>query len=229
MLLQHLSLKKLINIFFISTLFFGCGDSSNSQQTSYKCDTIIDKKYYEICYSFQYKGAKFVSFELDGSKVNLLNIEEREDFYKESSLKPSQQSSNEDYIGSGYDRGHLASDASFDYSLASLHSVYSMANIIPQYPEINRYFWIKTEYYERQKAKEFGKVKVIIGVVYPENPLQLGENKISVPNGFYKMIQNSQHNFQACYFYENIPIYDKETDKLQDHQVQCDDLILNYY
>ena len=32
-----------------------------------------------------------------------------------------------------------------------------MANIIPQYPKVNRYTWIKAERYERQIAKKLNR------------------------------------------------------------------------
>ena len=37
----------------------------------------------------------------------------------------------------GYDVGHLANDASFDYNKETLYDTYSTANVIPQLPEIN--------------------------------------------------------------------------------------------
>ena len=103
-----------------------------------------------------------------------------------------------------------------------------MANIIPQNPDINRYFWVDTENYERLKAKEFGLVKVTIGVEYPQNPMRIGESEIAVPSAFYKMIENNSKNFQECYYYENIPIYNSSTDTLEEHQVDCKSLILDY-
>jgi endonuclease G len=223
---------KYIEILFLGSsvlLLNGCSgvDGSDTNETIRSCDTIIDKGYYEICYDYKYKGALFVSYSLDGEKVYENNIEQRDDFYIEPSLPREYASSSDDYIGSGYDRGHLASDASFDYSEDALYSVYSMANIVPQDPDLNRYLWIDTEYYERQKAAEFGSVDVVIGVVYPENPMQIGVDFISVPSAFYKSISNTQYNFQECYFYENIPSTE-EDGSLEEHSVDCNSLVLHY-
>jgi endonuclease G len=157
------------------------------------------------------------------------NIEERDDFYIEPTLDRKYASSSDDYIGSGYDRGHLASDASFDYSEDALHSVYSMANIIPQNPTVNREEWIDTEYYEREKAKEYGSVDVVISVIYPDNPMQIGEDFISVPSGFYKMIKNDDNDFQECFFYENIPVSSSESSTLDDNKVVCNDVVFTYH
>ena len=187
------------------------------------CDIIIDKTYYQICYDYTLKGARSVSYNLDGHKVDLLNIEERETFYTEETVPSLYQSKYSDYTGSGYDRGHLANDASFDWSEASLKSVYSMANIIPQEPDVNRYSWIDTENLEREKAKEFQTVHVMIIVEYSDNPMQIGEDSISVPMGFYKTISNEDFNYEECFYYENIP-YDTSTDSIDDHKVLCSEV-----
>jgi endonuclease G len=210
-------------------LLSGCGSSVTLQESGVteSCDRVIEKNYYEICYDYKYKGALFVSYTLNGNDVYRENIEERPYFYTEPTLDSKYASNYSDYTGSGYDRGHLASDASFDYSDDALNSVYSMANIIPQNPDVNRNAWIDTEYLEREKAAEYGDVEVIIGVVYSDNPEQIGESKISVPSGYYKSISNTQSGYQECFYYENIP-FNVEDDSLQEHKVECSSLTLKY-
>lgn len=223
------------NISIIVILFSitGCSvensyDSFDSNISIFECDIIIEKENYEICYDYNYKGPKFVSYHLDGSFVNELNIEKRPSFYIEKTLAQEYISDYDDYIGSGYDRGHLANDASFDWNLSVLNSVYSMANISPQYPDVNRYAWSDTETLEREKAVEYEEVDVIIGVVYSDNPQRIGEHEIAVPEAFYKNISNEDKSYEECYYYENIPISDISADTLQEHIVSCDTLTLNY-
>ena len=216
--------NKIYSIVGSSTILFllsACGSSSSVNTPSdISCDIIIDKNYYTICYDYTLKGARSVTYSLDTNQVNLLNIEKREDFYIEESIPKPYRSRYSDYTGSGYDRGHLASDASFDWSEESLKSVYSMANIVPQEPDLNRYSWIDTEKLEREKAKEFKKVQVKIIVNYSDNPMQIGENAISVPRGFYKSISNKDFNYEECFYYENIP-YNISTDTIDEHKIEC--------
>jgi endonuclease G len=221
--------------FVVSVIVFflhGCGGNSggvvvtNPQETgsifaNTQCDIVLDKIYYEVCYSYNYKGARFVAYSLDGANVNNPNIQDRPYFYEEALIAKNYRSSYDDYTGSGYDRGHLACDASFDYDEDVLKSVYSLVNIVPQDPDVNRYAWIDTEYEERAKAVEFGSVDVVVGVVYGENPMRIGEDEIAVPQAFYKKITNATRNYKACYRYENIP-YDIASDYLQQHQISCD-------
>jgi len=223
---------SLLGIFLL--LSQGCNSTHQSPTSniisngkSTPCDTILDKKYYNICYDDDLKGALFVSYKLSADKVNTSNITKRPSFYEDKTLPKEYISRSSDYIGSGYDRGHLASDASFDYSADALKSVYVMSNIVPQYPSLNRYAWSDTEDEERRLAKKYGEVGVIIGVVYDDNPQRIGADFIAVPAAFYKTIYTTDGH-QVCYYYENIPI-DTTVDELSDHQVDCATLTLQYY
>jgi len=165
--------------------------------------TTIDKQVYTICYDYHFKGALFVAYQLHGNLVDAKNTKERHKFYSEKNLPKKYRSVSKDYTNSGYDRGHLAPDASFDYDEKSVRKTYSMANIIPQAPNVNRKLWIKAEKYERLIAQKLGKVNVINGVIYTSNPKRIGKNSIAVPDGFWKMIYNDEKNFKKCFYYQN--------------------------
>lgn len=203
-------------------------DTNSSSIATSECDIIINKSEYEICYDKTLKGAKFVSYKLLGSNVNRINIENRPSFYRETDLTFEDSSTVDDYTGSGYDMGHLANDASFDWDETVLNTTYSLANIIPQIPNVNRYAWSNTETEERKKAVEFGEVNVIIGVVYSANPLRIGNHQIAVPEAYYKNIYNISKGYKECYYYKNIHIENLLEDTLDDHRVSCSTLTLNY-
>ena len=188
------------------------------------CDQIIDKQVYTICYDYKLKGAKYVAYQLDGNKVNAVNIKKRPSFYTEKNIKKKYRSHTRDYTHSGYDRGHLANDASFDYDKKVVRKTYSMANIIPQAPKVNRKTWIKAEKLERQVASKLGEVSVINGVVYSSNPKRIGKNQIAVPDAFWKMIYNDEKNYKKCFYYENDLNIDIKSDKLKNHLVDCNTL-----
>lgn len=50
------------------------------------CDQIIDKQVFKICYSYKYKGALAVWYELDENLINKNNIEKRPEFYSEKNI-----------------------------------------------------------------------------------------------------------------------------------------------
>lgn len=127
--------------------------------------TTIAKKNLIIEYDLQKKGALVVSYVLD-KKVNKLNIKDRMKFYKEPALDYPYATVPDDYTNTGFDRGHLANDASFDWSKESLNETYSMANIVPQYPNVNRKTWLAIEEIERYNAAQFNELYVKNVVIY---------------------------------------------------------------
>lgn len=185
------------------------------------CSQVIDKTIFQVCYDYQLKGAKYVAYTVDGSTANASeHIKKRPSFYAENNIPVKYRSYPEDYTHSGYDRGHLANHADFDYSANILYQTYSMSNIIPQVPAVNRDTWIKAEKYERSVAQSLGTVSVINGVHYSNNPERIGKHKIAVPTSFWKIIFNDSKNFKRCFNYDNV-VPDVKSDKLKTHEVDC--------
>ena len=188
------------------------------------CDQIIDKQVYTICYDYKMKAAKYVAYTLHGDNINAANIKKRPSFYTEKNLKKKYRATNKDYKGSGYDKGHLANHASFDYNKKVLAKTYTLANIVPQAPKVNRYTWIKAEKLERKVALGLNEVHVINGVIYSSNPKRIGKNKIAVPSAYWKMIYNDSKNYKKCFYYENDLNTVAKGDKLKSHLVDCSTL-----
>lgn len=147
------------------SLFGNSNNSSNEILNSYtkniRCDKNIDKEVYDLCYNYKMNLANYVAYTLDGSKINAVNIKERPNFYSEKNLNGKYKVKTDDYSYTGFDRGHMAPDADFDYSKDTLDKTYSMANIVPQYPDVNRKTWETAEEYERAMAVKKGTVSVI--------------------------------------------------------------------
>jgi len=190
------------------------------------CDQILDKGYYQICYDYRAKGAKYVAYTLDGSKVNAGNIKKRPRFYPDKAIPKKYRTTSSDYTKNEFhaDRGHLAPDASFDWSKKSLKSVYTMANIIPQYRSINRRTWVKSEKYERQVASKLGVVTVINGILYGDYRHRLRKSEIAYPVAYWKMLYDN-NGFERCFYYKNDSHVKIKGDKLRDHVVDCQKLM----
>ena len=216
---------KIILSLLISVTYLLAIEISNFVNKA-NCDQIIDKSLYSVCYNYNNKGAKYACYTLDGNLVNKANIKKRGGFYTEKNLPVKYRSYPKDYTNSGYDRGHLACDASFDHDIKAMRKTYSMANIIPQSPKVNRRLWTKVERYERYVASKLGKVTVINGARYSKNPKRIGGNQISVPTGFWKMIYNNDKQFKKCFYYTNDLNVDVKSDKLKDHQINCSEISL---
>jgi len=187
------------------------------------CDQVLDKKYYKICYDYQLKAATYVGYKLDGNLVNKVNIKKRPRFYTEKRIPKQYRATSSDYTHTGWDRGHLNSDANEDMSKKSLHSVYTMANIVAMAPAVNRRTWVKAEKYERKVAYKLGEVWVLNGIEYSSNPTRIGRNNIAVPSAYWKIIYDNK-GFERCFYYKNTKRAKTKGDKLRDHLVDCSSL-----
>lgn len=115
----------------------------------------------------------------------------------------------------------MANDASFDWSMESLNSTYSMINIVPQDSKVNRYHWIKVERYARMVSKKLGTLNVTNIIQYSQNPKRLKKQNIAVPQGFYKILYNKEQNFEKCFYYKNDKSSYLKKDKLKNHLIEC--------
>lgn len=97
----------------------------------------------------------------------------------------------DDYTGSGYDRGHLAPN----YAIAVLYGreaqldTFTMTNIVPQKPKLNRKLWQRLEEVEINHFSQwFKSVWVFTGPIYGEKPERLPKNSaIPIPEALYKI------------------------------------------
>ena len=234
--------KNIVGLISIFTLV-GCGGTSSMSEeidptdnqesrhnVEYKsdfinntnCNQIIDNEFITICYDYRLKASKSVAYHLDGDLMNNPNIEERPSFYVEKSINKRYRVSTTDYTNSGYDKGHLAPDAAFDWSDESLRAVYTLANIIPQAPQVNRNMWSQVEKYSRDKAVELGEIDVINVVKYGKQSKRIGKNRMAVSRGFYKVLYNHQESYEECFYYANKLNLTSRDDNISKHIVDCD-------
>lgn len=194
-----------------------------------KCDQIIDKQLYQICYSYKYKGALSGWLKLDANLVNTTSdIKKRPRFYNEDSIPMKYRTKYKDYSGYGeeWNRGHfIVADADFDYDEKALSKAYTMANIIPQSAVVNQKTWTKVERYGRVLAQKLGYINSISIAKY-ENPNQKIGNDIVIPTKLYRIYYNNDAKFEKCFEYENKLDIDFKSDKLKDHEIDCTSLEL---
>lgn len=188
---------------------------------SNNCDQVINKTYFNVCYSYKHKAAIAVNYTLDGELVNKTNIKERMNFYNEKTIPMAYRAKYSDYTHSGYDRGHMASDSSFDFDEKALRKTYSLANIVPQSPILNRKIWLKAERYERLVAVKLKKVNVLNLIEYSNDFIG---NGVGIPNKFYKILWSNDNTFKKCFGFSN----DKEQQikDLKYYEVNCEGVFL---
>jgi endonuclease G len=110
------------------------------------------------------------------------------DFRKDDLVK-TETASKSDYWHSGYDRGHLAPSADFRWSSKMVSESYFYSNMSPQKPELNRQTWAALEDWVRKYAVSFQEpVVVVTGPILKDGLEKLGDNGLSIPEQYFKII-----------------------------------------
>jgi len=160
---------------------------------------IVKHNFYTLSYAEKHEQAEWVAYELQKNQVVKGNF--KRPYFVEDRKVKTNSADWRNYKKSGYDKGHLcpAGDRNFDYN--AFHETFLTSNISPQNHEFNRGIWNKLEQQTRYWAKKYDGVYVITGGILKENLKTIGEERISVPEMYYKIIvDNSNGNYKAIAF-----------------------------
>ena len=89
---------------------------------------------------------------------------------------------------SGYDRGHLCPAGDRRMSFEAYNETFLTSNISPQDHDFNAGIWNRLEQKVRYWAEKYDGVYIVTGGVLKENLKTIGDENVSVPNKFYKII-----------------------------------------
>mgnify|MGYP006088494985 CR=1 FL=1 len=153
-------------------------------------DQRLEYSSFEIGYRFNSKQAAWSGYALQPELVRVIN--ERKDSFKIEPLLPVEHRATlNDYIGSGYQRGHLAPNATLDHSEESMVQTFYLSNISPQTGEFNTGDWLQLENFVRACVDNYAdgeRVFVFTGPYFAGKLDAIGDSKLPVPTGFYKIM-----------------------------------------
>ena len=149
-------------------------------------NAVVHHSQYTLSYSEKHEQAEWVSYELTEEKA--AGGFTRTNNFREDPLVKTGSAALSDYQASGYDRGHLAPAADMAFSAASMSESFFMSNMSPQAPSFNRGIWRTLEARVRAWAAEYQHIYVVTGPILSTQGETIGENKVSVPAFFYKVV-----------------------------------------
>lgn len=147
---------------------------------------IVHHEGYSLSYSEPHEQAEWVAYELKKSHLSNTNFK-RPYFEVDKSVK-TKAAHWRNYKNSGYDRGHLCPAGDRKYSQFTHDETFLTSNISPQKHEFNAGIWNRLEQKVRYWANRNDGVFVVTGGILKGNLKTIGEDKVSVPNQFYKII-----------------------------------------
>lgn len=179
---------------------------------------------YVISYDRRNRTAHWVFEHLtsDGVAYNKNVDRSKCDFVEDQTIHPFFRSSNSDYKGSGFDRGHLAAAGNHRKDQLHCQQTFLLSNMSPQVGKgFNRDSWNRLERLVRDHTKTHRNVYVCTGPLYlPRKEADgklyvkyqvIGKNNVAVPTHFFKVIVMEKHNQELAmeaYVMPNEPIDD---------------------
>lgn len=147
---------------------------------------IIRHKGYTLSYNNDWRLANWVGYELTASETE--GSVERSDWFDKDPLVKGVQVKHADYTHSGFDRGHMAPAADMKWDEQAMIESFYMSNICPQVHALNAGLWNSLENRVRKWARTDSAIVVVCGPIVPNEPMTIGENRVAVPEYFFKIV-----------------------------------------
>jgi endonuclease G len=147
---------------------------------------VVHHAFYSLSYSEEHEQAEWVAYEL--AKKHLSKTDIKRPYFVEDRSVKTKSADWRNYKNSGYDRGHLcpAGDRRFDYE--AYHETFLTSNISPQNNDFNAGIWNRLEQKTRYWAQKYDGVYVVTGGILKNGLKTIGDENVSVPDKFYKII-----------------------------------------
>ena len=154
---------------------------------SHISEQLIEKSSYIVSYNKDTKIPNWVAWHLTADHTDG-PVRRMSNFYEEEQVA-SPRATLEDYRGSGWSRGHMCPAGDNKWSETAMYESFSLVNVCPQNASLNSGVWNSIEIDCRRWANRFGDVYIVCGPVLLQREHEtIGDNKVVVPEAFFKVI-----------------------------------------
>jgi len=151
---------------------------------------IVFHDYFSLSYKEKYEQAEWVFYKLDTHAAS--GNFKRPYFISDPSVK-TKSADYKNYKNSGYDKGHLCPAGDMKFSKEAYDDTFYTSNIAPQKSEFNGGIWNRLENKTRYWAEKYNGIYVVTGGVLKDNLKTIGNEKVAVPEFFYKILFSEQN------------------------------------
>jgi endonuclease G len=174
---------------------------------------------YETVFSKSKKYPVLVEWWVTTNKIKCTNPVKRNDKFIPDPKLPVESNVGGDYVGSGFDRGHLAPAADQQcLGDAVMAESFYFTNMAPQYPGLNRGQWKALEDHVRKLTLQHDSVFVQAGCVGEKHKVK----SLSVPTHCWKTVHVRATKETTHYVFENVP---QKTITFTSHAVSQDSVM----
>lgn len=161
----------------------------------------IKHRAYEVSYNFYHLNPNWVYHRINRSNLQNSCAKRDKGFYADNILFRLGVSkelvvNDKSFKGSGFDRGHMAPSADFQWNQDINKESFFMTNMSPQTPGLNQQTWEKLESRIRRWACGNGELEVYTGPILEQNLNRL-DSCVSIPNRYFKVLayyKNGKHH-----------------------------------
>ncbi|MDT5158134.1 MAG: endonuclease mitochondrial [Acidobacteriota bacterium] len=163
------------------------GDPSGAtDDPANKNNYLLVKPQYVLSYNNDKGESNWVSWHLQASDIG--DVERQNNFHPEQALpKGFNRVTPDDYTGTGFDRGHVCNSKDRTANEADNSETFSMANMLPQTPDLNQHVWKGLEDYCRTLAQKGNQLFIIAGGYGSAKSIGRA-NKVNVPTNCWKIV-----------------------------------------
>ena len=109
--------------------------------------------------------------------------------YLEDTDVPKPRATRDDYYGSDWSHGHMCPAGDNKWDRKAMRETFLLTNMCPQDRGLNSGVWNRIEMDCRKWAKKYGDIYIVCGPVLLNREHEtIGENKVVVPEAFFKVI-----------------------------------------
>lgn len=147
---------------------------------------IIHHNTYSLSYNEKHEQAEWTAHVLKSSDIRDVDFERP--YFEIDEMVTTGAAHWRNYKRSGYDRGHLVPAGDRRANKKDYNETFLTSNISPQVHEFNAGIWNTLEQKVRYYAKRYNEVYVITGPIFKNRLDDIGNENVSVPSAFYKII-----------------------------------------
>jgi endonuclease G, mitochondrial len=158
---------------------------------------------FAVLHSGRSRGPIYAAEHLTRERIRLARETDRvSEFREEARLPPDERADLQDFVRSGYDRGHMAPSGDMPDLEAQAES-FSLANVVPQDPSDNRYLWSDIEGAVRRLVVEEGEAYVVTGPIFEGEEVKALRGRVLVPTHLFKAVYLPGRGLAGAYLVRN--------------------------
>jgi len=174
-----------------------------------KNDQYLCRANYAVHYRYDTRTAEWVAEHVTLESVTGKS-KRRDDFRADPEIPAQHRAELNDYVGAGYDRGHLAPAGNNTQNDAVMSESFLLTNMIPQVPNHNRGIWKQLETLVRDWVLAGMDIYVVSGTIYDKGHKTIGPNQVGVPTHIWKVIVDRKAGKAIAFMFPHtaLPVQD---------------------